>query len=434
MDWDSVWEPVRFAPPDSPDGGLIVYNWMTEIGMSPTTRNIYALIYQYSADGAGYYTGGAAYAARRCGVSEKTAWRAIRDLLSAGLVRETVPHVRGDSRSCASLQAVIGRVGEFRSKWLDHSPETALPAPFPVGAPMDKMSVGAPAPMDKMSVGAQSPMDKMSVGAQSPMDKMSVGAQSPMDKMSVGAQSPMDKMSVGAPAPMDKMSVGAPAPMDKMSSEETGESAGGCASMDKMSSDQWTKCPLEAHKDNKDIDIYPIHPSCPSIPEVDLPEACLDEDLRLAEARLAASAVNRRSLGEIHGPLSALIAQGFTVDEVQAAWDRRQEDARETVSGDRFMPNLSKWLADRSPQGAWSMLYAARASAADAVRIAADKASELQLCVFGSPMDGVWGYRPVDGGSGRVLLDEHGNAIARSKPGSREAALRALAALSDKIT
>lgn len=203
--------------------------------------------------------------------------------------------------------------------------------------------------------------------------------------------------------------------------------------MDKMSSDQWTKCPLEAHKDNKDIDIYPIHPSYPSIPEVDLPEACLDEDLRLAEARLAASAVNRRNLGEIHGPLSALIAQGFTVDEVQAAWDRRQEDARETVSGDRFMPNLSKWLADRSPQGAWSMLYAARASAADAVRIAADKASELQLCVFGSPMDGVWGYRPVDGGSGRVLLDEHGNAIARSKPGSREAALRALAALSDKI-
>lgn len=156
-----------------------------------------------------------------------------------------------------------------------------------------------------------------------------------------------------------------------------------------------------------------------------MPEACLDDDLRLAEARLAASAVNRRSLGEIHGPLSALIAQGFTVDEVQAAWDRRQEDARVTVSGDRFMPNLSKWLADRSPQGAWSMLYAARA--------AADKASELRLCAFGSPTDGAWGYRPVDGGSARILLDENGNAIARSKPGSREAALRALAALSDKI-
>lgn len=422
MDWDATWESARFAPPDSPDGGVIIYNWMAEIGMSPTTRNIYALIYQYSADGAGYYTGGAAYAARRCGVSEKTAWRAIRDLLSAGLVRETVPHVRGDSRSCASLQAVIGRIGEFRSKWLDHSPEPALPTPFPAGAPMDRMSVGAPAPMDKMSVGAESPMDKMSVGAQSPMDKMSVGESRPMDKMSVGAPTPMDKMSIGAQPPMDKMSVG-----------ETEESAGGCASMDKMSSDQWTECPLEAHKDNKDIDIYPILPSHPPIPEVDLPEACLDDDLRLAEARLAASAVNRRSLGEIHGPLSALIAQGFTVDEVQAAWDRRQEDARVTVSGDRFMPNLSKWLADRSPQGAWSMLYAARASAADAARAAADKASELRLCAFGSPTDGAWGYRPVDGGSARILLDENGNAIARSKPGSREAALRALAALSDKI-
>ena len=378
MDWDSVWEPVRFAPPDSPDGGLIVYNWMTEIGMSPTTRNIYALIYQYSADGAGYYTGGAAYAARRCGVSEKTAWRAIRDLLSAGLVRETVPHVRGDSRSCASLQAVIGRVGEFRSKWLDHSPETALPAPFPVGAPMDKMSVGAPAPMDKMSIGVQPPMDKMSVG-------------------------------------------------------ETEESAGGCASMDKMSSDQWTECPLEAHKDNKDIDIYPILPSYPSIPEVDLPVAGPGEDLMLAEARLAASAVNRRSLGEIHEPLSALIALGFTAEEVQAAWDRRQDDARQTVSGDRFMPNLSKWLADRSPQGAWSMLYAARASAPAGDSALATDAPELELCVFASPTGDVWGCRPVDGGSGRILLDESGSVIVRGRPGSKEIALRALAELSEKI-
>ena len=411
MDWDSVWEPVRFAPPDSPDGGLIVYNWMTEIGMSPTTRNIYALIYQYSADGAGYYTGGAAYAARRCGVSEKTAWRAIRDLLSAGLVRETVPHVRGDSRSCASLQAVIGRVGEFRSKWLDHSPETALPAPFPVGAPMDKMSVGAPAPMDKMSVGAPAPMDKMSVGESRPMDKMSVGESRPMDKMSIGAQPPMDKMSVG----------------------ETEESAGGCASLDKMSSDQWTECPLEAHKDNKDIDIYPILPSYPSIPEVDLPVAGPGEDLMLAEARLAASAVNRRSLGEIHEPLSALIALGFTAEEVQAAWDRRQDDARQTVSGDRFMPNLSKWLADRSPQGARSMLYAARASAPAGDSALATDAPELELCVFASPTGDVWGCRPVDGGSGRILLDESGRAIVRGRPGSKEIALRALAELSEKI-
>ena len=382
MDWDSVWEPVRFAPPDSPDGGLIVYNWMTEIGMSPTTRNIYALIYQYSADGAGYYTGGAAYAARRCGVSEKTAWRAIRDLLSAGLVRETVPHVRGDSRSCASLQAVIGRVGEFRSKWLDHSPEPALPTPFPVGAPMDKMSVGAPTPMDKMSIGAQPPMDKMSVGESRPMDKMSVGAPTPMDK---------------------------------------------------MSSDQWTECPLEAHRDNKDIDIYPILPSYPSIPEVDLPVAGPGEDLMLAEARLAASAVNRRSLGEIHEPLSALIALGFTAEEVQAAWDRRQDDARQTVSGDRFMPNLSKWLADRSPQGAWSMLYAARASAPAGDSALATDAPELELCVFSSPTGDVWGCRPVDGGSGRILLDESGSVIVRGRPGSKEIALRALAELSEKI-
>ena len=48
-------------------------------------------------------------------------------------------------------------------------------------------------------------------------------------------------------------------------------------------------------------------------------------------------------------------------------------------------------------------------------------------------MDGVWGYRPVDGGSGRVLLDEYWNAIVRGRPGSKEIALRALAELSEKI-
>lgn len=203
--------------------------------------------------------------------------------------------------------------------------------------------------------------------------------------------------------------------------------------MDKMSSDQWTECPLEAHKDNKDIDIYPILPSYPSIPEVDLPVAGPGEDLMLAEARLAASAVNRRSLGEIHEPLSALIALGFTAEEVQAAWDRRQDDARQTVSGDRFMPNLSKWLADRSPQGAWSMLYAARASAPVGDSGLATDAPELELCVFSSPTGDVWGCRPVDGGSGRILLDESGSVIVRGRPGSKEIALRALAELSEKI-
>ena len=434
MDWDATWESARFAPPDSPDGGVIIYNWMAEIGMSPTTRNIYALIYQYSADGAGYYTGGAAYAARRCGVSEKTAWRAIRDLLNAGLVRETVPHVRGDSRSCASLQAVIGRVGEFRSKWLDHAPGAAFPSSFVSPAPMDKMSIGAQSPMDRMSVGEARPMDKMSVGAPAPMDKMSIGAQSPMDRMSVGEARPMDKMSVGAPAPMDKMSIGETGTMDKMSVGENDETADRSPSMDKMSNDQRTKCPLEPRKDRIDnIDIYPILPSNPSLPGVDLPEGGADGSLRLAEARLAASAVNRRGLDRIHEPLSALIAQGFSIEEVQAAWDRRQDDARETVSGDRFMPNLSKWLADQSPQGAWSMLSAERSAVADRARGRVKEAPELELCTLSTSQERVWGCRPVGGGSLRLLKDENGNTFACGAPGSREAALRAMAALSEKI-
>lgn len=222
--------------------------------------------------------------------------------------------------------------------------------------------------------------------------------------------------------------------MDKMSVGENDETADRSPSMDKMSNDQRTKCPLEPRKDGIDnIDIYPILPSNPSLPGVDLPEGGADGSLRLAEARLAASAVNRRGLDRIHEPLSALIAQGFSIEEVQAAWDRRQDDARETVSGDRFMPNLSKWLADQSPQGAWSMLSAERSAVADRARGRVKEAPELELCTLSTSQERVWGCRPVGGGSLRLLKDENGNTFACGAPGSREAALRAMAALSEKI-
>lgn len=222
--------------------------------------------------------------------------------------------------------------------------------------------------------------------------------------------------------------------MDKMSVGENDETADRSPSMDKMSNDQRTKCPLEPRKDRIDnIDIYPILPSNPSLPGVDLPEGGADGSLRLAEARLAASAVNRRGLDRIHEPLSALIAQGFSIEEVQAAWDRRQDDARETVSGDRFMPNLSKWLADQSPQGAWSMLSAERSAVADRARGRVKEAPELELCTLSTSQERVWGCRPVGGGSLCLLKDENGNTFACGAPGSREAALRAMAALSEKI-
>lgn len=233
---------------------------------------------------------------------------------------------------------------------------------------------------------------------------------------------------------MDKMSIGETGTMDKMSVGENDETADRSPSMDKMSNDQRTKCPLEPRKDRIDnIDIYPILPSNPSLPGVDLPEGGADGSLRLAEARLAASAVNRRGLDRIHEPLSALIAQGFSIEEVQAAWDRRQDDARETVSGDRFMPNLSKWLADQSPQGAWSMLSAERSAVADRARGRVKEAPELELCTLSTSQERVWGCRPVGGGSLRLLKDENGNTFACGAPGSREAALRAMAALSEKI-
>lgn len=150
--------------------------------------------------------------------------------------------------------------------------------------------------------------------------------------------------------------------------------------------------------------------------------------MRLAEARLAASAVNRRGLERIHEPLARLVAQGFTVDEVQAAWDKRQADAQETVSGSRYMPNLAKWLADDSPAGAWAMISAARSAACESERRA-----ELRLCRLSTGGRSFWGCISDRGGQPEVLLDSDGRPIDADAEGSIDDARLAMDRLLGKV-
>lgn len=59
QDRSAVPQAPRCPSPDSPDAGVLVLNWMGMLPVSPGARYVYALIYQYSADGAGCYAGGA---------------------------------------------------------------------------------------------------------------------------------------------------------------------------------------------------------------------------------------------------------------------------------------------------------------------------------------------------------------------------------------
>lgn len=83
----------------------------------------------------------------------------------------------------------------------------------------------------------------------------------------------------------------------------------------------------------------------------------------LGMASLTASAVNRHRLAAVEDCYRGLLAEGFGVEEIQAAWDVRQDDARSTVSDPRFMPNLADWLSNAGATGARAMMRAMRLAA-----------------------------------------------------------------------
>lgn len=168
-----------------------------------------------------------------------------------------------------------------------------------------------------------------------------------------------------------------------------------------------------------------IYPSNPSFPSGDVPA---DRDgLRVAEAILAASAVNRRGVDKIHEPLTALVAQGIGIDEIQAAWDRRQEDARKTVSSDRYMPNLAKWLAEEGPGGAWAMVAVERGRRRREAEGAPSPRPRMVELADGRGR--VWGCVEATGAV-VVLCDDDGAPIRADAEGSLD---RARAKLAERV-
>lgn len=89
-------------------------------------------------------------------------------------------------------------------------------------------------------------------------------------------------------------------------------------------------------------------------------------ELSIRLARLCETAKNRRSLGRAALPYIELNEEGYTYDEIDSAWARRQADAALTATDDTYYPNLVKWLADRGHAGCRAMICAERAAAAPA--------------------------------------------------------------------
>lgn len=103
--------------PDAADDGFIFKNYFSMLHLKPTELVIFGLVLSFSADGAGAYTAGSAYAALRAGVTQRTAQAAIARLLRDGYLLEVGEHVQGDNTAGRRLQANPEVVRRARRDW-----------------------------------------------------------------------------------------------------------------------------------------------------------------------------------------------------------------------------------------------------------------------------------------------------------------------------
>lgn len=76
--------------------------------------------------------------------------------------------------------------------------------------------------------------------------------------------------------------------------------------------------------------------------------------------KIADETINRNKLDAARQPYDELRRLGFGADEIGTAWTRRQAEAKDAGTEDKFMPQLRKWLLDTSVKGCQKMVEAAR--------------------------------------------------------------------------
>lgn len=69
-------------------GYIVIQEWMLDLDLRPSTLIAYAIIYGFSQNGKGKFTGGAEYIAERAKVCLRTAKKDLAELVSKGLVNK----------------------------------------------------------------------------------------------------------------------------------------------------------------------------------------------------------------------------------------------------------------------------------------------------------------------------------------------------------
>lgn len=87
-------------------------------------------------------------------------------------------------------------------------------------------------------------------------------------------------------------------------------------------------------------------------PHVPSPAPATDAEAEQGWAELSRSSVNRNLIRDGKRPYFALLALGYSIAEIQHAWDRRQDAAKRAGRGSRYYPQLKKWLESDGDDGA----------------------------------------------------------------------------------
>ena len=86
------------------------------------------------------------------------------------------------------------------------------------------------------------------------------------------------------------------------------------------------------------------------------PAPATDAEAEQGWAELSRSSVNRNLIRAGKRPYLALLSLGYSISEIQHAWDRRQEAAKRAGRDPRYYPQLKKWLESDGDDGARSSI------------------------------------------------------------------------------
>ena len=288
-----------------------IHGFMRYLGLRPAQLVAYALIYSCTVD-KGCYDFGAAVLADWSGTSERTARTTIASLLEMGLIVEQGSHVHGTNTVGRSLVAATDPIARAREAWQADHPDA--------GRTVSRVSPDISSREDSSSPA------KVSREVFSPEVSSPEKTSSPENISRENSSSP------------------------EISSRENSSSPAifsGEAPYIPISNDypeDWMDGWMDFQTSQPDV--YPGMDS--------------QVDTAADFKKIADETINRNKLDAARQPYDELRRLGFGADEIGTAWTRRQAEAKDAGTEDKFMPQLRKWLLDTSVKGCRKMVEAAR--------------------------------------------------------------------------